>query len=101
MHFVDILIYYLITDDTDLRKSIYYYEGRKFQSDRNYSWNSQVPKIFFDGRIAVSKEKAGSCPRILMAVIPKAHLASNAESGAWSRDTSWNLEEEMKVNTLQ
>lgn len=27
----------LITNDTDLRKSIYYYEGRKFQGDRNYS----------------------------------------------------------------
>lgn len=73
-------------DDTD----------RKFQGPELFM-KLRTAQYFFR-LTAISEEKAGSCRRILMEVIPEAHLASMQLLGARSKDTSRNLQEEMKVN---
>lgn len=62
---------------------------RKFQGPELFM-KFRTAQYFFR-LTAISEEKAGSCPRILMEVIPEAHLALMQLLGVRSKDTSPNL----------
>lgn len=67
---------YVHQDDTD----------RKFQGPELFM-KFRTAQYFFR-LTAISKEKAGSCSRILMEVIPEAHLTLMQLFGVRSKDTS-------------